>query len=138
MGEAWNKSLGVMFNGETLGVSDDEGKPIFDDSFLLLVNAAEEGVEYSLPESPSKRAWRQIIDTESIDDPFCEGAVDAKVIVGGRAIRVYSDGTGARARTSFEDALICWMQGLVFCDLLQREAVHVGTGLGCLVPVNEP
>ncbi len=88
----WNKSIGVMFNGKTMGVSDEEGNPVVDDSFLILVNAADSGVEYILPEPPNKTPWRQVLDTENIDDPFYEIEEHDKVIVGGRAVRVYSDG----------------------------------------------
>ncbi|HEY4008508.1 MAG TPA: glycogen debranching protein GlgX [Acidobacteriaceae bacterium] len=92
--EAWSKSIGVMFNGRTLGVMDEDGEQVMDDSFLILVNAAESGVEYMLPDPPNGRPWRQVLDTENVDDPFCESEVHDKVIVGGRAVRVYSDGTG--------------------------------------------
>jgi len=88
----WSKSLAVMFNGKTLGVMDEEGNPVVDDSFLILVNASDQGVEYTLPPAPDKTPWRQVLDTENIDNPFCESKVDEKVIVGGRAVRVYSDG----------------------------------------------
>jgi glycogen operon protein len=89
--EPWSKSVGVMFNGKTLGVMDEDGEPVTDDSFLILVNAADSGVEYVLPEPPNQRPWRQVLDTESLDDPFCQTEVHDKVIVGGRAVRVYSD-----------------------------------------------
>jgi isoamylase len=70
---------------------DEEGEPVIDQSFLYLINASYEGVEYTLPASPTTAPWRQVLDTESIDNPFCEGKVSEKVIVGGRAIRVYVD-----------------------------------------------
>jgi len=89
--EPWSKSIGVMFNGKTLNSMDDDGNKIVDDSFLILINASHEGVEYKLPEPPNKTPWRQVLDTESIDDPFCETTVEEKVILGGRSIRVYSD-----------------------------------------------
>ena len=66
-------------------------KRSWDDSFLILINASHEGVEYVLPEPPNKTPWRQVLDTENIDDPFYETTVEGKVIVGGRSIRVYSD-----------------------------------------------
>jgi isoamylase len=94
-GEAWNKSIGLMLNGKTLGVMDEEGQQVVDDSFLILVNAADQGVEYVLPETPDKTPWRQVLDTENIDNPFCEATVHDKVIVGGRTVRVYSDGIEA-------------------------------------------
>ena len=81
-----------MFNGKTLGISDEEGQPVVDDSFLILVNASDGGVEYHLPDPPNKSPWRQVLDTENIDDPFYEIEEHDKVIVGGRAVRVYSDG----------------------------------------------
>jgi glycogen operon protein len=91
-GEAWNKSIGLMLNGKTLGVMDEEGEPVIDDSFLILVNASDQGVEYVLPKAPGKTPWHQVLDTESIEDPFCEATtLEDKVIVGGRAVRVYSD-----------------------------------------------
>jgi isoamylase len=90
-GEAWNKSIALMLNGKTLGVMDDEGAPVVDDSFLILVNASDQGVEYVLPKPPAKTPWHQVLDTENIEDPFHESTVEDKVIVGGRAVRVYSD-----------------------------------------------
>jgi isoamylase len=98
--DAWssyNKSICLLLNGHTLDITDDEGAPVSDDSFLILVNAAEEGVEYTLPEPPNKTPWRQVLDTESINDPFCEAEVGDKVIVGGRTVRVYTDGTAKSA-----------------------------------------
>jgi glycogen operon protein len=70
-----------------------------DDSFLILVNAADEGVEYVLPEPPNKSPWRQVLDTENIENPFSNGPVDQKVILGGRSIRVYSDGAEDPAKS---------------------------------------
>ena len=95
---AGNKSIGVMLNGKTIGVMEVEGAPVVDASFLILVNASDNGVEYALPEPPNQTPWRQIIDTESIENPFCEATIHDKVIVGGRAIRVYSDGVEESAK----------------------------------------
>jgi isoamylase len=92
--ETWNRSLALMLNGKTLGVMDDEGQAVVDDSFLLLVNAADQGVEYVLPAVPDNSPWRQVLDTENVDDPFTDAEVGEKVIVGGRAVRVYSDCKG--------------------------------------------
>jgi glycogen operon protein len=90
--EEWNKSIGLLLNGKTLGVMDDDGQPVEDDTFLFLINASDQGVEYVIPDSPNKLPWRQVINTENIDDPFGEAKVDAKVILGGRSLRIYCDG----------------------------------------------
>ena len=84
----WNRALALMLNGKTLGITDEDGHRIIDNSFLILVNAAAEGVEFTLPEAPAG-TWMQILDTESIDEPFAEVAPDALVILGGRSLRVF-------------------------------------------------
>jgi isoamylase len=89
----WNRSLALMLNGTTLAITDEDGRPIVDDCFLFLVNAAPEGVEFTLPEAPASFPWRQVLNTENIDDPFAEEETGEKVIVGGRALRVFSDGS---------------------------------------------
>jgi isoamylase len=87
----WNRSLAMMLNGKTLQVTDEEGCPVRDDSFLLMVNAAHEGVEFTLPPYPNSNPWRHLIDTENIDDPFSPADLDAKVILGGRSMMVLTD-----------------------------------------------
>ena len=51
--EAWNAgwtaAIALLLNGCTLQVSDEDGKWVIDDSFLLLMNAADQGVEFTLP-----------------------------------------------------------------------------------------
>ena len=104
-GESWSKSIAVLLNGKTLGVSDEEGNPVVDCSFLILVNASDGGVEYVLPEPPNKTPWRQVLDTENIDDPFYETTMDDKVILGGRSLRVYSDGIEESAKAGVRQKL---------------------------------
>ncbi len=87
----WNRSLALMLNGRTLAITDEDGNPVVDDCFLILVNAAAEGVEFTLPEHPAASAWTQVLNTENIDDPFAPEKLGEKVIVGGRAIRVFRD-----------------------------------------------
>jgi isoamylase len=87
----WTRSMALMLNGKTLQVSDENGDPLEDDSFLILVNAFHEGVEFTLPPPPNGSPWSQVMDTENIDDPFKRAKVGAKVIVGGRSLMLFSD-----------------------------------------------
>ncbi len=87
----WTRSMGIMLNGKTLQVSDENGDPLQDASFLILVNASHEGVEFTLPPVPNGSPWRQVMDTENIDDPFQSTPVGEKVIVGGRSMKLFSD-----------------------------------------------
>jgi len=90
----WSRAIALLLNGQTLQVTDEEGQWVIDDSFLLLVNAASEGVEFVLPESPAKRPWVQIVDTENIETPLAHVAAEEKVILGGRSLKLFSDGAG--------------------------------------------
>ena len=87
----WTRSIAVLLNGQTLQVTDDEGQPVIDQSFLIVVNAAQDGVEFTLPPSPRGAPWCQVIDTENIDDPFVKKAATEKVIAGGRSLMLFAD-----------------------------------------------
>ena len=94
--EHWNKSLGLMLNGKTLDASDEEGNHVEDDSFLILINASQDGVEFTLPTVPNGSPWRIIMRTENIEDPFAQAELDEKIIVGGRSLVLLSDGKDRR------------------------------------------
>ena len=60
------KSFAVFLNGDALRELDDEGRPIRDDSFLLLFNAHHEPLAFTLPAASFGRAWRVAIDTADL------------------------------------------------------------------------
>jgi glycogen operon protein len=61
--EAWHaRSLGVFLNGKAIASRDERGRPIIDDSFLLLFNAHYEPVDWVIPRGYG-RAWTMILDT---------------------------------------------------------------------------
>ncbi len=88
----WSRAIGLMLNGQTLQVTNEDGEWMIDDSFFLLVNASSEGVEFTVPESPRGRPWYQIIDTENLEDPFATVAAAQTVILGGRSLKLLGDG----------------------------------------------
>jgi len=76
-----------------LQATNEEGQPVIEDSFLILVNASHDGVEFTLPPPLAGSKWNQVIDTENIDQPFVRVLLGNKVIVGGRSLKLLSDGT---------------------------------------------
>ena len=64
--EEWNtafvRTLGVMLSGDTIDVRDFYSRPIQDDTFLMLLNAHHETVNFVLPGQEDVR-WELIIDT---------------------------------------------------------------------------
>ncbi len=65
--EDWNRSfircIGVVLMGFAEDVRDYYGKPIHDDTFMLLFNAHHEPVNFSLP-GRKKVTWERILDTD--------------------------------------------------------------------------
>jgi len=64
------RTVGVRLAGEALGEVDDLGQPIVDDTFVLLLNAWWEDLDFRLP--PSEEPWGRVLDTFE-SDPFGDG-----------------------------------------------------------------
>ena len=56
-------TIGLFLNGDALGSVDREGKPLRDDSFLLLINSHFEDVQFLLPSRRYGGAWSLELDT---------------------------------------------------------------------------
>lgn len=63
----WNnpesRVLGMMLEGYGLDEMDDAGKPIVDNSLLLLLNASKQDVAFTLPEHPLGSQWQLQLTT---------------------------------------------------------------------------
>jgi len=57
------KSLMVFLNGEAIPSSDFWGRKVMDDSFLFLVNAHYEPLEFTLPDPLWGDEWKWVLDT---------------------------------------------------------------------------
>lgn len=57
------RSLGVYLSGAALGEVDARGRPIHDDSFILLFNAHHERIDFRLPVLCENCAWQAVLDT---------------------------------------------------------------------------
>jgi isoamylase len=58
------RSLAVLLGGEALGEVDAKGELLEDDDLLVLLNAAAEPVDFTLP-GPTDRSWQVLLDTAS-------------------------------------------------------------------------
>jgi len=65
--EEWDqhhaRCLGMLLYGEAIDELGERGRPVRDDSFLLLINAYHEGVDFTVPQPPSSGQWRLVLDT---------------------------------------------------------------------------
>ncbi|WP_181957968.1 glycogen debranching protein GlgX [Nonomuraea mesophila] len=88
----WNvgyaKSLAVFLNGDAITEPDRRGRPIRDDSFLLLFNAHHDTIQFTIPKDYGEM-WHTEIDTAmpiNVGSRMCRAG--EAVAVPGRSVRV--------------------------------------------------
>ena len=72
------KSLSIYLSGDGLDSFTQNGEPIVDDTFLLMINSDESAVVFTLPEKNWGRAWFMILDTAA--DFFEPNATQLKLL----------------------------------------------------------
>jgi glycogen operon protein len=69
--ETWNadfiRSLMVRLDGESMDETDEEGHRLVDDTFLLLMNADRDAVQFTLPAHRLELPWVRVLDTSESD-----------------------------------------------------------------------
>jgi glycogen operon protein len=86
--------LGVFLNGEEIADTGPHGEPVRDDSFVLLINAHFEDVEFTLPVRRFGAAWEHELST---DDPGLPSGAErfaarGRVMVPSRSVRLLRRG----------------------------------------------
>ncbi|MEU6553589.1 glycogen debranching protein GlgX [Streptomyces sp. NPDC046915] len=76
-------SVGMFLNGDAIAERDAHGRPVVDDSFLLLLNGYWEPVDFRLPDRTYGERWGTLIDTA---DP--EGVLDERERKAGTRLRL--------------------------------------------------
>ncbi|MDF1615770.1 glycogen debranching protein GlgX [Desulfurivibrio dismutans] len=65
--EEWShefaRCLGIFLAGQAMAEEDERGRPVRDDSFLLLINAHHEEIPFTIPELPPAKLWQVELDT---------------------------------------------------------------------------
>jgi isoamylase len=72
------KSVAVYLNGTAINEPDPRGDPVTDDRFLLLFNAGDDPVEFTLPDSRLGPSWEIVVDTATPDGASEAAALSPK------------------------------------------------------------
>ncbi|WP_303324947.1 glycogen debranching protein GlgX [Actinomyces radicidentis] len=67
-GTWYARAMTVFLNGDAIAEPDERGQRIVDDSFLILINASEEDIEFTLPGPDHAAAWTVALDTAPAED----------------------------------------------------------------------
>jgi isoamylase len=69
--EEWTQSfarcLGMFLAGREMGEDDDQGRPLIDDDFILLLNSHHEPIPFIIPPLPLPSSWQVVVDTSHAD-----------------------------------------------------------------------
>jgi isoamylase len=84
------KAITIFLNGEAITEPDRRGEPVHDDSFLLLINASDHDLTFTLPE-PHQGMWTCVLDTTTsyaLEDEETAAMAGEKPMVEARSIQV--------------------------------------------------
>src|SRR5450759_3309975 len=81
------RSLGMFLNGSGIPGHDEHGRPVTDDSFILLCNAHGGGVRWTIP-AEYAGTWRLILDTRRPQAEVGPTDVAGRITTSGRSIAV--------------------------------------------------
>ncbi len=70
------RTLGVYLNGDAIDETGPRGEPVEGDSFLMLMNAHSETVDFTLPGKPFGTRWR--VELDSAEPTGLHGGEDAE------------------------------------------------------------
>ncbi|MHB8587402.1 MAG: glycogen debranching protein GlgX [Candidatus Dormibacteraceae bacterium] len=81
------RSLGMFLNGSGIAGHDERGRPVTDDSFILLFNAHTGGVRWTLP-AEYAATWRLVLDTRRGQPEDGPKEVAGRITTSARSIAV--------------------------------------------------
>ncbi len=65
---AYARTVMVFLNGDAIPEQDRRGEPIVDDSFLLLLNAHSDALDFTVPPAAYGQSWDVVLDTDGTVD----------------------------------------------------------------------
>ncbi|MGE3842685.1 MAG: glycogen debranching protein GlgX [Vicinamibacterales bacterium] len=69
--EGWNahhaRCIGVRLNGDAIDECDERGERVVDDTLLVLLNAQDATVAFTLPSAPADSWWTTLLDTANAE-----------------------------------------------------------------------
>lgn len=67
--QSYARTVAVFLNGDAITETGARGDAVVDDSFLLLLNAHTEALDFTLPPDPYGALWTVVLDTDGSAEP---------------------------------------------------------------------
>jgi glycogen operon protein len=94
----WNQSYArtvtVFLNGDAISETGGRGERVVDDSFLLLLNAHSEALDFTLPPGDYGKAWTVVLDTDGSAEPGTVLDAGTGLTITGRSVVVLTRPSG--------------------------------------------
>ena len=71
--QSFARCLGLFLAGNAMEEHDERGRPIKDNTLIMLFNAHHEPIDFQLPEEPQRARWQVLIDTSYADGKRSDG-----------------------------------------------------------------
>ncbi|HEY3867827.1 MAG TPA: alpha-amylase family glycosyl hydrolase, partial [Actinocrinis sp.] len=85
----FSRSMAVFLNGSAIAEPDERGEPVRDDNFILLFNAHDQSVDFTMPDASFGELWSAALDTAVPDlGGRAEVKAGATIPVEGRSLLV--------------------------------------------------
>ncbi len=91
--EAWNsdfvRSVGMLLSGAGIEEVDERGRPIFGDTLVLLLNASDDRIPFTLPDLDPDHHWQRVFDTMEAHMPQRTFRGGARYPLQGRSVALF-------------------------------------------------
>ncbi|MBX5494508.1 MAG: glycogen debranching protein GlgX [Bryobacteraceae bacterium] len=78
----WIRCIGLKLSGKTIGEIDVMGNPVYDATFLLLLNSHDDDIQFLLPPCETQKGWHLVFDTR---EPYFPDEERPTVVPPGKA-----------------------------------------------------
>lgn len=92
--QSYARTVAVFLNGDAITETGGRGEAVVDDSFLLLLNAHSEALDFRVPPSAYGKAWTVVLDTDGSAEPGSVLDAGASLSVTGRSVVVLTRPSG--------------------------------------------
>ncbi|WP_285103675.1 glycogen debranching protein GlgX [Promicromonospora sp. MEB111] len=92
--QAYARTVAVFLNGDAITETGRRGEAVVDDSFLLLLNAHFEALDFTLPPAAYGESWTVVLDTDGSAEPGTVLGAGTGLSVTGRSVVVLTRPSG--------------------------------------------